>query len=379
MRHRTFLLSSSLTAAAAIVFACSYGSYDGSYAGTSDGGGGEDAGTLVLSQTIDPAKLEKLTTPDAAFQVTFEAGTFDGPARITISRLADRSLNGNTLVVPAYTLTADKEPGLPFEVKFNGNAASQDPNTRLVVVFMGPDGVFRPTPMVSVASGTGGPSGNEYWGLTRKVGTFSLSFESYMPSNTGFFDMFPDSCLTKCCALAGGTEPAGALGESCACNGRADLSCFLRNCVPDVSSVLERCVEVGKTGRQNVACTSSPPCTPGSGPPCNYPNGGCMSQGQNVCCISGPAGECRGVGGPCSGIAIRCDLSTPCPEGTKCCVFENESYCASTCPAERTWCRAQQDCPGGIGDAGPNDAGPCFLAKNCPQGTCGPPPAACTN
>jgi hypothetical protein len=135
MRYRHLLLSSSL-AFGAIVFACSYGNYDGSYTAPDGGDGGGDTGAavVVLTRTIDPAKDEKLSTPDTGLEVTFAAGTFDGPTTITISRLEDRLLNNN-LFVPTYTVVANKEPALPFEVKFIGNnTAGGDPNVALVPV-----------------------------------------------------------------------------------------------------------------------------------------------------------------------------------------------------------------------------------------------------
>jgi hypothetical protein len=375
---RYLLLSSSLAIAAAIVFACSYGNYDGNFdGGTGDGG---EAGVVVLTKTIEPARLETLVTPDGAFELTFEAGTFDGPATITISRLANRLIEGN-VIVPTYLASSDKEPGLPFQAKFIGSNPNGNPSTELVVARADAAGTFVPTPMVSVRSNMGGTA-NAFWGLTRKLGTFSLVFAPYGDQTSGFTDLVSDSCLARCCGQSGGTHPTGAIGESCACAGPPSLQCFIQNCKPSVADAIQRCVEIGKSSSLSTTCQTSPPCTPGSGPPCNYPQG---CTGGFTCCMVANSATCIGTGGgACSGMAVRCDLSSPCPEGTQCCVYDTEAYCASSCPTQRTWCRSQGDCDGGAAadggpEAGPSAAGPCFAAKNCPHGTCGTPPAACTN
>lgn len=382
---RYLLLSSSLIATA-IVFACSYGNYDGSYSGGADGGdGGVEAGAVVVvTRTIDPAKEEKVSTPDRAFDVTFAAGTFDGPTTITISRLADRLLSNTDLLVPTYTVATSKEPGLPFEVRFTGNSPGiGDPNIVLVPAQTGGEGTFRPTAMVGVGGGGGGPT-TAFWGLSRKLGTFSLVYEQYISQQNGFTELMSDSCLARCCsASGGGGTNAGAIGASCACAGPPNLQCFLQNCTPSVAGAIERCVDIASSAGQPVTCNTTPPCTTGGGGNCNYPSGPCV--GGQACCLAPNAGTCLGNGGPgCSGgMLVRCDLATTCPQGTQCCVLDNEAYCASTCATERRWCRTQGDCDGGAAadggpDAGPSSAGPCFVAKNCPHGTCGTPPTACT-
>jgi hypothetical protein len=384
---RYLILSSSFAVAAAIMFACTYGNYDGSFDGGIDGGdGGGEAGKVVAEKTIDPAKLEKLTTSDGAFEVTFAPATFDGPAKIVITRLADRLLNNN-LFVPTYGVASDKPAGQAFEVKFMGNNPNGgDIGTALVPALATPDGTFRPTPMVGAGGGT-----SSFWGLTRNVGTFSLVFEPF-DQTSSYQDVAPDSCIAQCCA-SGGAGNAAALGGSCACTGPPNLECFIRACKPHVAGAVERCVEIANTNksRQPIACTNSlpvPPCN-GGPPQCGYPSICSASTGVGgTCCINAHAGQCLGTGSPggtsCAGIAIRCDNSTPCPEGTQCCVFDNDAYCASTCPNDRTWCVTQGECDGGAAadggpEAGPSADGPCFAARNCPHGTCGPPPTACTN
>lgn len=383
---RYLVLSSSFALAAAIVFACSYGNYDGSYDPADGGEGGREAGTVVVTQTVD-TNGGVVRTPEGALEVTFAPGTFDGPAKIVVARLADREI-GNKLIVPVYTVAGDKDPALPFEVKLNGQNPNPNPSQLLAVVQAGADGAFRPLPLVSRSSNTGGPS-NAFWGLTRRLGTFSLFYEPVL-STDGFFDLSPDSCIAKCCASqsSGVSGNAGTVGSSCVCNGDPNLSCFLDSCVPNVAAALERCVEIGNTVSQTPTCKNSGSVAPCSGgpPQCGYPMGPCT--GGSSCCINAQAGQCLGQGGAgsltCAGITVRCDRASKCPAGTKCCVFDNDAYCASSCPNERTWCDTQGDCDGGASadggaDAGANDAGPCFAARSCPHGTCGTPPQACTN
>lgn len=387
MRYRTTLLYSSPFVAAAIVFACSYGNYDGSFPAGADGGdGGADAGTVVVTQTVD-ANGATLRTPDGAFEITFAGGTFDAPTKVTITRLANRTITNN-LIVPVYTVAADKGTALPVEVKFSGANPNPNPSQLLAVVRAGTDGAFRPVPLVGRGANQGGGNG-VFWGLTRNLGTFSLFFEPVLSSNA-YFDVNAESCIAKCCTdQSGGVSGnAGAVGSSCLCNGGPNLSCFLDSCLPNVAEAIERCVEIGSTNSQNVACKSSGPTPQCSGgpPQCGYPMGPCT--GGSACCIDSTAGQCLGHGGAgslsCTGIAVRCDRKTACPAGTKCCVFENDAYCASSCPDERTWCDKQGDCDGGASadggsEAPPSDAGdaPCRSARGCPHGTCGKPPAAC--
>jgi hypothetical protein len=383
-----FTAVASLVALAGVAAtSCTHGSYDGSFEAGPDTGGGdasEDSGVIsVTEKTIDPTKDEVISTPEGAFDLTVPAGAYDAPTKITITRIADRTVE--TLIVPVFVVSAPKDPALPVQAQFKGNNSNGGVVGRALLVEMEDvsGAGFKPAPFVG-GNLTGGGGQTLVWALTRRLGSFSLGFESYSSSN-GFTDVNPTSCLAACCKSTNGngTGPLNAIGGSCVCDGNADLACYLRNCT-SVADAIQRCVEIAGTRPPSVSCNSSAPvpqCM--GGLVCGYP-GTCG--GSMACCINNHAGQCvSGSGGPpggssCAGIAVRCDLQTKCPTGTKCCVFDNEAYCASTCPNERTWCNTQADCDGGVGGAGPGvDAGPCREARGCPHGTCGEPPTGCTN
>src|SRR5207244_4021402 len=123
----------------------------------------------VLTKEINPANLEKLKTPDGALEIEIVAGTFDGPTTITVTRIADRVLADNSLLVPAYAISATKEPLLPLQLTFTGNNPNPGQNI-LVVARAGAEGQFTPVPLVGVAPM--GPSGSTVtvWGLVRNLG-----------------------------------------------------------------------------------------------------------------------------------------------------------------------------------------------------------------
>lgn len=370
MQSTHLLLASSFTAAA-IVFACSHGSYDGSFVGDA-GGAGSEAGTVVLTKTIGPSSREELHAPDGALVVLFSAGSFAAPTTVTITRIADRTLNDTSppLVVPAYVISGTSEPLLPFQVAVTGS--NGNPGDRvLTVARVNADGQLAPTQLVGVEPTGQNGSSATLWGVARNFGTFSLI---YRQLDSAFYDVASTSCVAKCCNRTGfnGNGNVGAIGGSCFCSSPPALECLLQNCPSTLGAEIERCVENATTGQPPPSCKPSS-CTPG-GPCGGYPNTTCATN--QTCCINQHAGQCSGqpmagLSPPaCQGIAIRCDLQTACASGTKCCVFDTEAYCASSCPNERTWCNSAADCAGG---------GACTPTTNCPHGTCGTPPGACTN
>lgn len=386
MRYR--LLLSTALAIPAIVFACSYGNYDGRYdAGAGDGGAEASAGRVVVSRAVDATKDDVFTTPDGAFEMTVPKGALPAGTAITISRLADRSLE-NILVVPVYTVSAPVAPTLPVQLIFRGNNPAGGDNTRgLVIAARGADETYAPVTFVGGALQQGG---GPLWALTKKLETFSLVFVSATQAKP-FTDVVPTSCLGKCCAPSGGGGGGGSsaangavIGGGCACLNAPNLACFVEACA-DLDAVIDRCQELANNPNGSVACkpTVNPGCTGGGmcgfQDPCSITTpttpGIPSVGGGGICCMQGRFSVCSHSA--CPGMAIRCDKSTVCPGGTTCCVFENEAFCTSSCSTGRTWCTAQSDCDGGVGDGGPVEGGACALAPSCPHGTCGEPPIGC--
>ncbi|HVH45024.1 MAG TPA: hypothetical protein VM925_21875 [Labilithrix sp.] len=378
LQKRSFRALLATTATAAVI-ACTYGNYDGSYSGGADGGAEAASGTIVVTRTIDPNKDEVLTTPDGAFEVTIPTGAFAKAQAITISQLEDRTVDA--LIVPTYTVTASEEPKLPLQIVFRGNNPNGSSSRLLFVAERGEDGTF--VPLVMNGLENIGGTNRTLWGLTRKLGTFSVVFES-ITASMAFQDVSPASCIAKCCSGAGGNiTNANGLGlrGGCACGGGPNLACFLASC-PDLDAVASRCTDLGTHNPPvNLSCRRfgdvGKACPGQCGP---YPGSCNAGTGSSICCVQNASGTCTqsgsGPGGQCSGIAIRCDLDTKCPAGTSCCVFDNDAYCTASCPTNRRPCRQDSDCNGGVSDAGA-DGGACQSAPACPFNTCGTPPASC--
>lgn len=361
-----------------IVAACSYGSYDGSYDGGIDAGVADTgpAGTVVLEQSVDTTRDVTVVSKDGIVELTFPAGAFTSPTTVTITQLGERTVDA--LIVPIYAVTAPAPLLLPMQILFRGNNPNGGGTARILLVAQRrPDGSFAPTPIVSTRFSGGGTS--EYWGLTKELGVFSLVFETLQPSNA-FTDVSASSCIGKCCSI-GGVGGGGGSGQNgvltstgIGCQGAPNASCFATTC-PDFAAAIARANDLAKNNPsvgllcRPYAAIGAQNC-PGSG--CNGYNGDCNTgtgPGGAVCCVLNRTGQCTGsgMGSQCTGIAIRCDLNTVCPNGTKCCAFDTDTYCTATCPNKRTLCRADTDCDG-VG---------CQDAPGCPFRTCGPPPAAC--
>jgi len=397
LHHRIVLLGGTalVTGAALAIASCTHGNYDGSgYDGGIDTGITTDTGAekVVLSRAVDITKDDVFSTPGGVFELTIPKGAYDAPVTITIVALADGF--ADSLIVPVFAVRVDKEPARPVQVVFRGNGNSGGDPNRPLFVAEASGGKFVPLPMASLPTntGTGGTNGT-YWGITKKLAqSFSLVYES--TSGTTFIDVTPTSCLAKCCksSVSGGSFNAAATSTGCACAGTADLGCFIDRCAGfDLATAAARCQEIGTNNPPiSLKCvpfayidTAMPgPCP---GPSCpGYQQGECNTivGGSNttpaVCCITSNdagqhSGQCAGNNGGSStvcGNAIRCDQHTLCPKG-RCCVFENEAYCAETCPNDRWLCNDDTQCDAGV------DSGACQTATFCPFKTCGTPPHDC--
>lgn len=364
-----YLLPCSITA---IVAACSYGSYDGSYDGGLQGAdGGTDAagGTVVLVRSVDTTRQETIVAEDGVLELTFAAGAFASPTTVTIARLEERTVDN--LIVPVYSVIASAPLLRPMQVIFRGNNPNGgDTSRRLLVAQRRPDGSFAPTTITGTGFGGGG-GGNSFWGLTKELGVFSLVFETLQPSD-GFYDVSSSSCIGKCCASngMGGTQANGILTSTgVGCQSEPNVACFADAC-PDFAAVVARATDLAKNNPP-VSVQCRPFAALGvqncPGPGCQNYDGNCENNGP--CCVSSTGGRCVANGGApsCSGIAIRCDLTTACPGGTKCCAFETDTYCTATCPNARTICDDDSKCAGTT----------CQPAPKCPFKTCGAPPVAC--
>jgi hypothetical protein len=380
-------LAIALLASVAVAASCSYGNYDGGYDGGPPDGSAVSVGeTVLLTRAIDPTKQEVLTTPDGVLELTIPVGAYPGGTTITISRLADRTIE-NSFVVPVYSVTGAPEANVPVQVIMRGNSAAGGDTTRtLVAGVRGPSGDFAPEALFGSGFSQGGSL--TPWVFTRRLGVFSIVFLSISQTKL-LSDVVTDSCLGKCCVTSGsgggsGSANGASVAGGCGCPTSPNLACFLDAC-KDIDRVVNRCAELANNPSGQVACrpTIDPGCSGGGmcgfQSPCNVttpPPPGVPSTGGGICCMQGRFSTCSS--GSCPGMAIRCDLSTKCAAGTTCCVFENEAFCASSCPNNRTWCKAQSDCDGGVGEGGPSaDGGACQLAPSCPHGTCGTPPIGC--
>lgn len=367
-RGVTIVLGSALVAAAALASldGCKNGEYDGSYDGSFDGGSQDGS---AVSRTVAPEKVEVVTSTDGVFDVTFAAGTFSAPAKITITSRGERTLDTG-LIVPIYEVAADQTPAKTFQVVFHGAGnLSGSPDLKLPLAALESGGSF--AALSIVGSSNGGNTGS-FWGLTKVMGTFSLAVPATSLSTT--FAEVNGSCTARCCAQNGNGVTAFAGG--CYCASGPDLACFLA--CTDLDGAAARCTNLAASASfGNVDCrplgaTSCP------GPGCNGYPGNClksigpMNSSAPVCCVNGKnAASCATSPQICPGFAARCTAASPCPSGTTCCVFDAESYCAASCPAGRRACATNADCS----DAGA-DGGSC-QGRSCPVGVCGTPPALC--
>ncbi len=373
-RAVVLLAAASIAAYGTLVTAsCSYGNYDGKYdAGPDDGG---DRGSVVLVQAVDPSREQILTTPDGVFEITFPKDAFAGPTTVTIAQHAERLVDA--LLVPVYSVSASATPRLTVQVLFRGNNPNGGGSSRVLVAAEQTASDFLPLAVVGVGVQSGGPS-TSFWGLTATLGKFSLAFQT-VSTTAVFLDVASSSCLTKCCSstnTAGFAGNSALIGNACGCFGGPNLSCFLQSC-PDLVPVAARCADLGTHNAPTaLECKPYGALDAGNcpGPSCQNYSGTCNATGTSaVCCVQNDTGTClQNQGGQCNGVAIRCDVGTPCPSGTTCCVFDNEAYCTATCPSERHTCRVDTDCQGAAADSGA-----CQDAPACPFRTCGTPPSSC--
>ena len=405
MRKGALFVVISAAACAAVVSAsvasCTYGTYDGTF----DSAGldvfasdGSSTGAPPVTMPV-PASAKKTIVPtaDGVFDVTVLEGTFTTDTTLTITQLADRTLEDG-LIVPTYAVSAGAEaPKLPVQVTFHGNIT----NTNFVApALQQRDGSFAFVSVLgaSQSNGGGGPSTGSFWGITKALGVFSLRTVPGGVSGT-FFDL-PSSCLGCCSSNTASPNGATAalIENSCACASATPSSpeCFIGACA-DTAAATSRCAALAATRAPAI------PCRPGvcagcgqggvgcgtSGCPsfcCMSPNNGTCTNAQ-VCCVESspvaPADTCYspniGGGSPgntCTGpsFVVRCTNDGDCKgtDGRHCCVVGSETLCVpDACSGSAKPCLTSKDC----GDAGA-DAG-CVQGRSCPMGTCGTPPTGC--
>jgi hypothetical protein len=353
---------------------CTHGNYDGSFDGSFDGGTTLEGSTAT--RVVQPDKTETFATSDGVFDVTFGPGTFAQPATITITAGGEQTLDIG-LIVPIFAVSADQPPMKLFQVSFHGsNTVGGGLQNRALVPALSTTGLFQGLPIAGT-SAVGGPT-QVFWGLTKTFGTYSLALVTE-PQSGGFADN-PTSCTGQCCHLMNNAEIVGFAG-GCFCSSAPDLACFLEHC-SDLTAAAARCTAIAASNT-----VGSVSCAPFG--TANCPGPGCMGSFPGMCGVGGGGGG--GGGGvnntntccilnrstgtcatsSCAGFAARCTATTPCPVGTKCCVFASESYCAADCPEAQRACASNADCA----DAGA-DAGTC-QGGGCPVAVCGTPPEAC--
>jgi hypothetical protein len=372
MRWMVFVVTASSVAGAAVgsLAACKNGEYDGSYDGSFDAGSSTTDGSTT-THVVQPDKTETFASSDGVFDVTFGAGTFAGPATVTITSAGEQTLDTG-LIVPIYVVASDKPAAKFFQVGFRG---SGNPNgnqiDRVLVPAEQLAGTFKSLAIAGTQN-SGGSNGT-FWGLTKTFGTFSLVTVANV-QGAGFADI-ATSCTGQCCGTTNGAGVSGVAG-GCFCSSGPNLACFLEHCA-DLDAPAARCSAIGAANS-----VGSVDCRPFGavncpGPGCPSYQGMCGNGGGggtnnlNVCCvINKNSGSCV-MGAACRGYAARCTANTACPLGTSCCVFENESYCASDCPARQRACASNADCA----DAGA-DGGTC-RGGGCPVAVCGTPPGLC--
>lgn len=366
-----FVAGASIVAGAMVasLVACKSGEYDGSYDGSFDGGSSIEGSST--SRVIQPGQPDNVDSLDRVLSVSFAAGTFSGPATITITTSGERTLEETGLIVPIYVIASDREPSKPFQLAFTGNGnANGGQGDRTVVPARLSAETFKP--LAIVGSANVGGSTITYWGLTKTLGTFSLAYANNVRSSSFPESATATSCTSRCCMPAMGTQLSGS-PDGCFCPTNPNFDCYLDNC-PDLDSAAARCSAIAAaTGAGNVECRrlDQPSCSGAGCPTCGNGSGGAPGN-FNACCVAGNAASC--TTNSCDGFVARCTAATVCPAGTNCCVFDTESYCAKDCPTPRRACSAGTPCPGTGGDAG--DGGTCQVGK-CPVGVCGVLPTAC--
>jgi hypothetical protein len=366
-----FVLGAAVVASAAIasLVACKNGDYDGSYDGSFDGGTAA-AGT-TSSTVLKPDALETARSADGVFVVTFGPGTFAGPTTITITSAGEKTLETG-LVVPLYTVAADKAPAKFFQVSFFGSGNANGGSGVLAPALQGAGG---DTPLAVAGAPTSMTGSSSYWGLTRTLGTFTLAYLKDVQTAT--FAETKTSCTGQCLKPLNNAQVSGS-PSGCFAASEANLTCFLEHCA-DLEAPAARCAAL--------AAASSAPgidCKPfagscSTGPGCSGFTGICggtTGGGTNnfsACCVTSSNRNCSPMA--CDGFAARCTTDAACPSGTQCCVFESESYCAKDCPAAQHACTKDAECTDAGADAGA-DGGACQGGK-CPVGVCGTLPVAC--
>jgi hypothetical protein len=357
-RGFAFISGTTLVAAAALAsiaaFAsCKHGEYDGSYEGGSEGGASLE-GTRV-TKIVEPGNTGVIATEDGAFDVTILAGTFAAPTTITIVSAGERNVTSD-LIVPIYRVTADNPARRNFQVNFHGRRNNQnDPRALLAAIESG--GVFTPLP---IAGSPGNRDGvGSYWGISQSFGTFSLELST---GNAAVFaELESSTCMGRCCAQKGAV--VGGFGGSCVCASNPDPGCFIENC-PDLAAAAARCSAIAATSTVgDISCNSGGGCSR---------NGAPAPAGSPTCCVTSGVASCQDSPATCRGFAARCNGASGCPGGTRCCVFESESYCAKDCPPSQTACGNSGDCQ----DLGV-DGGACEGNPRCPIRVCGTLPVLC--
>lgn len=350
----------------ATLVACKSGDYDGSYAGSIDGGGSVDGGST--SSLVPPGQPVSVTSSDGVLSVSFGADTFATAATITITSAGEQAVEG--LVVPIYVIAADKEPTKFFQVTFSGEGnPTGGMNDRAIAPAMLDGGTFKPLAIVGNAN-VGGGASSAYWGLTKTLGTFSLAYVHGL--QTSSFAESATTCTAQCGSPSNGSQVSGS-PSGCFCPTGPNLACFLEHC-PDLEAPAARCSAIAAANNKGSVQCGSFNCQTGGGGgsqcfgACGNGGGGGPNN-YSACCVLGGGGSCDV--GTCTGFAARCTKNTACPVDTQCCVFASESYCAKDCPAAQRACATNADCT----DAGA-DAGTCQGGK-CPMGLCGAPPERC--
>lgn len=379
-RFVTVVLAATLLSAAttSAVVACKHGDYDGSYDGSFDGGASIDGSTST--HVVQPDKTEIVASSDGVLDVTFGPGTFTQPATITITSAGEQTLDIG-LVVPIFIVSADKEPARFFQVSFHGSGnANGGLSDRALVPAFSTGGTFTPLAIAGTPANFSGPN-QTYWGLTKTFGTYSLG--AVTGTQMGGFADNATSCTAQCCHGTNGAPVAG-YGGGCFCPAGPDLACFLASC-SDVAAAGARCSAIAASntiGSVTCAPFGSTNC-PGPGCPGSFSGtcgtggvGGSGSTPQTCCIVNKNSGTC--TTSTCPGFSARCNASTICPVGTKCCVFESESYCATDCPEAQRACSTSMDCAdAGAGADGGADGGVTCQGGACPVAVCGTPPSLC--
>jgi hypothetical protein len=269
-----------------------------------------------------------------------------------------------------YAVAADKEPAKFFQVSFFGSGnANGGSNDRVLVPALQGAGGDKPLAIAGAPNASGGSS--TFWGLTKTLGTFSLAYVTNVLTST--FADTKASCTGQCFRPSNNGQVVGS-PSGCFAPSEPNLACFLEHCT-DLDAPAARCSALAAS-----SATPAVDCKPfggscSTGPGCSGFVGSCGGNtaggpsNYSACCIANTGRICSPM--VCDGFSARCTKDTACPNGTQCCVFESESYCAKDCPASQRACATNAECT----DAGA-DGGTCQGGK-CPVGVCGPLPVAC--